>query len=106
MEPYLDVALDTGVKALDWFSDYFNITFPLKKQGNLSNAFIIQLSFHRPSWTAGISPRRDGELGSGHIPSSGARLESTYGHKLQASRFCYFDHSTRTGASGSVFYGD
>ena len=35
MEPYLDTALDTGVRVIDWFSDYLDYPLPLEKQGTV-----------------------------------------------------------------------
>ncbi len=37
----VDYALDAGVRVLEYFEQYFNIDFPLPKQGYLSHAIAV-----------------------------------------------------------------
>jgi hypothetical protein len=50
VEPYLDTALDVGVRTLEWFGDYFDFPFPLAKQGGCGNCFCfmhgLQICWH------------------------------------------------------------
>lgn len=58
--------LDTAIKAIEFFEDYFNISYPLEKIGR--NLFFSGISSSRSPGSRGLQRRSDGELGFGHLP--------------------------------------